>query len=63
MLWIIAIILLWVFLSIDFLVNLDLMTHVIFHILVGFAGTYYIVKNKGKFNLKRRKKRKIIQRN
>ncbi|MBI4174694.1 MAG: hypothetical protein HY517_03540 [Candidatus Aenigmarchaeota archaeon] len=58
MLWIIAIILLWVFLSIDFMIDLDLITHVIFHIIIGMAGTYYIVKNKEKFNLKEKKKRK-----
>ncbi len=56
MLWIFAIIILWILLSLDFLIELNLFTHVIFHIIVGLAGTYYIVMNR-KVLFKKKKKR------
>jgi len=41
---IIYIIILWVLLSLDFVAPLDTITHIVFHILIGLAGTYYIIK-------------------
>ena len=46
MTWILVIVLLWLLLAVDFLIDLDLITHTIFHIITGLIGTYYIVKNR-----------------
>ena len=46
MIWILAIVLIWLLLAVDFLINLDLATHIIFHIIIGLVGTYYIMKNR-----------------
>jgi len=42
---ILFIIILWILLSVDFLINFDTRMHMIFHIIIGIAGTYYIIKN------------------
>lgn len=54
--WILAIIALWVLLSLDFILEFDLLTHLFFHTIIGILGTYYIVKNKDKFQQKRKKR-------
>ena len=46
--WILLIIALWIFLSVDFIISFDALTHMAIHAAVGIAGTYYIYRNRKK---------------
>lgn len=47
--WILFIIALWIFLTLDFLISFDEVTHAIIHIIVGTIGSYFIYTNRKKF--------------
>ncbi len=46
--WLLFIIALWVFLSLDFVISFDALTHILIHVIVGIIGTYYIYINRKK---------------
>jgi hypothetical protein len=47
--WLILVIALWAFLSVDFIISFDALTHMAIHAVIGVVGTYYIYKNRKKF--------------
>ena len=46
--WVLLVIGLWIFLSLDFVISFDTITHALIHAVVGIVGTYYVYVNRKK---------------